>query len=126
LIEFLLSTDFRKFKTELNDITGFRNKLSWYTLILPKKTARIFPIAKSKKKITLQLCHLFYILGTNGDEKPYDYVMKADDDIFIRLQKLTESLNPMPREDMYYGFVIPCDSMDPFRDYMSGMGYVLS
>ncbi|KAJ1698633.1 hypothetical protein LUZ63_007145 [Rhynchospora breviuscula] len=64
--------------------------------------------------------------GTNGDQKPYDYVMKADDDIFIRLQKLIDSLNPMPREDMYYGFVIPCDSMDPFREYMSGMGYILS
>ncbi|KAJ3695371.1 hypothetical protein LUZ60_000748 [Juncus effusus] len=64
--------------------------------------------------------------GTNGDEKPYDYVMKADDDIFIRLPKLIESLNPMPRNDMYYGFVIPCDSMDPFHDYMSGMGYILS
>ncbi|XP_073006239.1 beta-1,3-galactosyltransferase pvg3-like [Typha latifolia] len=65
-------------------------------------------------------------LYNDTGKKPYDYVMKADDDLFIRLQRLIDSLNPMPREDMYYGFVIPCDSMDPFRDYMSGMGYVLS
>ena len=52
--------------------------------------------------------------------------MKADDDIFIRLQKLIDSLNPMPREDMYYGSVVPCDSMDPYREYMFGMDYVLS
>ncbi|EHA8591792.1 beta-1,3-galactosyltransferase pvg3 [Cocos nucifera] len=64
--------------------------------------------------------------GTNGDDRPYDYVLKADDDIYFRLPSLIESLKNMPREDMYYGFVIPCDSMDPFHDYMSGMGYILS
>ncbi|KAJ0985068.1 hypothetical protein J5N97_003424 [Dioscorea zingiberensis] len=64
--------------------------------------------------------------GSNGDEKPYDYVMKADDDIYFRLPRLVESLKKMPREDMYYGFVIPCGSMDPFHDYMSGMGYIIS
>ncbi|KAL6635248.1 hypothetical protein ACP70R_027919 [Stipagrostis hirtigluma subsp. patula] len=58
--------------------------------------------------------------------EPYDYVMKADDDIFIRLPRLVESLGGMPREDMYYGATIPCTSMDPFREYMAGMGYVLS
>ncbi|XP_020083438.1 beta-1,3-galactosyltransferase pvg3-like [Ananas comosus] len=61
-----------------------------------------------------------------GRRPPYDYVMKADDDLFVRLLTLIESLRPMPRDDMYYGAVIPCDSMDPFRDYMSGMGYILS
>ncbi|TVU28874.1 hypothetical protein EJB05_20410, partial [Eragrostis curvula] len=59
-------------------------------------------------------------------DEPYDYVMKADDDIFFRLPQLVESLGAMPREDMYYGATIPCDSMDPFRGYMAGMGYVLS
>ncbi|WOL19727.1 beta-1,3-galactosyltransferase pvg3-like [Canna indica] len=60
------------------------------------------------------------------DDSPYDFVVKADDDIYFRLPKLIESLNRMPREDLYYGFVIPCDSMDPFYKYMSGMGYLLS
>ncbi|KAJ0966766.1 hypothetical protein J5N97_023683 [Dioscorea zingiberensis] len=57
---------------------------------------------------------------------PYDYVMKADDDVFIRFSNLAASLLPLPRRDLYYGFVIPCPSMDPFREYMSGMGFVLS
>ncbi|XP_025796683.1 beta-1,3-galactosyltransferase pvg3-like [Panicum hallii] len=59
-------------------------------------------------------------------DEPYDYVMKADDDIFFRLPQLVDSLGAMPREDMYYGATIPCDSMDPFREYMAGMGYALS
>ncbi|KAL5866133.1 hypothetical protein ACOSQ3_003647 [Xanthoceras sorbifolium] len=33
---------------------------------------------------------------------------------------------PLPRVDLYYGFVIPCTSMNPYVDYMSGMGFVLS
>ncbi|KAF0931149.1 hypothetical protein E2562_002506 [Oryza meyeriana var. granulata] len=65
------------------------------------------------------------VAGLYRDE-PYDYVMKADDDIFLRLPRLLESLGEMPREDAYYGATIPCDSMDPFREYMSGMGYALS
>ncbi|KAK6921343.1 Glycosyl transferase, family 31 [Dillenia turbinata] len=56
----------------------------------------------------------------------YDYVMKADDDVYIRHQPLAWSLQPLPRHDLYYGFVIPCTSMNPFVDYMSGMGFVLS
>ncbi|MCL7049036.1 hypothetical protein MKW94_018851 [Papaver nudicaule] len=56
----------------------------------------------------------------------YDYVMKADDDVFIRLIPLASSLGPLPRTDMYYGFVIPCASQNPFVEYMSGMGFVLS
>jgi hypothetical protein len=58
--------------------------------------------------------------------EPYDYVMKADDDIFLRLPQLVASLDGMPRDDMYYGATIPCDSMDPFREYMAGMAYALS
>ncbi|XP_037452542.1 uncharacterized protein LOC119323066 [Triticum dicoccoides] len=59
-------------------------------------------------------------------DAPYDYVMKADDDILIRVAALVASLGAMPREDMYYGATIPCNSMDPGRGYMSGMGYALS
>lgn len=58
--------------------------------------------------------------------RPYDYVMKADDDVFIRLEPLSLSLKPLPRLDLYYGFVIPCNSKNPFVDYMSGMGFLLS
>ncbi|KAB1225159.1 hypothetical protein CJ030_MR1G006438 [Morella rubra] len=56
----------------------------------------------------------------------YDYVMKADDDVFLRLAPLALSLEPLPRLDLYYGFVIPCASMNPFVEYMSGMGFLLS
>ncbi|CAL0307027.1 unnamed protein product [Lupinus luteus] len=62
----------------------------------------------------------------NAPYPPYHYVMKADDDTFVRLNALVESLKPLPREDLYYGFVIPCGSMDPFKHYMSGMGFVVS
>lgn len=58
--------------------------------------------------------------------RSYDYVMKADDDVFIRLAPLALSLEPLPRLDLYYGFVIPCTSMNPHVDYMSGMGFLLS
>ncbi|OIV99799.1 hypothetical protein TanjilG_26137 [Lupinus angustifolius] len=64
--------------------------------------------------------------GNNVPYPPYHYVMKADDDTFVRLNSLVESLKPLPREDLYYGFVIPCGSMDPFKHYMSGMGFVVS
>ncbi|OIW18672.1 hypothetical protein TanjilG_13424 [Lupinus angustifolius] len=64
--------------------------------------------------------------GNNAPYPPYHYVMKADDDTFVRLNALVESLKPLPREDLYYGFVIPCGSMDPFKNYMSGMGFVVS
>ncbi|KAF8378858.1 hypothetical protein HHK36_030207 [Tetracentron sinense] len=56
----------------------------------------------------------------------YDYVMKADDDVFLRLAPLASSLRPLPRLDLYYGFVIPCASQNPFVEYMSGMGFLLS
>ncbi|PON99723.1 Glycosyl transferase [Trema orientale] len=56
----------------------------------------------------------------------YDYVMKADDDVFIRLEPLATSLEPLPRVDMYYGFVIPCSSKNAYVEYMSGMGFLLS
>ncbi|MQL76720.1 hypothetical protein Taro_009111 [Colocasia esculenta] len=57
----------------------------------------------------------------------YDYVLKADDDTFFRLAPLAASLWPLPREELYYGFVIPCEKKEPLGGwYMSGMGYVLS
>ncbi|QHO21891.1 hypothetical protein HN873_037845 [Arachis hypogaea] len=65
--------------------------------------------------------------GSDGQHyPPYHYVMKADDDTYVRLNSLVESLKPLPREDFYYGFVIPCGSMDPFKHYMSGMGFLVS
>ncbi|KAK8995156.1 hypothetical protein V6N11_069602 [Hibiscus sabdariffa] len=57
---------------------------------------------------------------------PYHYVMKGDDDTYLRLDNLVQSLRPLPRQDLYYGYVIPCPSMDPFVHYMSGMGYLVS
>ncbi|XP_030527410.2 beta-1,3-galactosyltransferase pvg3-like [Rhodamnia argentea] len=56
----------------------------------------------------------------------FDYVMKADDDVYIRLPQLVSSLQPQPRQDLYYGFALPCTSMNPHEGYMSGMGFVLS
>ncbi|MQL76716.1 hypothetical protein Taro_009102 [Colocasia esculenta] len=60
--------------------------------------------------------------------RKYDYVMKTDDDTFFRLGPLVESLAAQPREDFYYGFIIPCDRNETFGSgiYMSGMGYVVS
>lgn len=63
---------------------------------------------------------------TDAPNPPYHYVMKADDDTYIRQESLVASLRPLPREDLYYGYVIPCPSMDPFVHYMSGMGYLVS
>ncbi|KAJ0780491.1 putative galactosylxylosylprotein 3-beta-galactosyltransferase [Helianthus annuus] len=63
---------------------------------------------------------------SNPANPPYHYVIKGDDDTYFRLPKLVESLMPLPREDLYYGYVVPCPSMDPFVHYMSGMGYLVS
>ncbi|KAK2997625.1 hypothetical protein RJ639_025012 [Escallonia herrerae] len=63
---------------------------------------------------------------SDGPYPPYHYVLKGDDDAYVRLESLVESLRPLPREDLYYGYVIPCPSMDPFVHYMSGMGYLVS
>ncbi|CAN8301535.1 unnamed protein product [Cochlearia groenlandica] len=63
---------------------------------------------------------------TGSQNPPYHYIMKTDDDTYLRLENLAASLKPLPREDLYYGYVIPCPSMDPFVHYMSGMGYLVS
>lgn len=64
--------------------------------------------------------------STGGPYPPYHYVMKGDDDTYFRLNNLVDSLRPLPREDLYYGYVIPCRSMDPFVHYMAGLGYLIS
>ncbi|PSS04280.1 Hydroxyproline O-galactosyltransferase [Actinidia chinensis var. chinensis] len=64
--------------------------------------------------------------SSDGPYPPYHYVLKVDDDTYFRLETLIESLRPLPREDLYYGYVIPCPSMDPFVHYMSGMGFLVS
>ncbi|KAL6959694.1 galactosylxylosylprotein 3-beta-galactosyltransferase [Sarracenia purpurea var. burkii] len=61
-----------------------------------------------------------------GKTYTYDYIMKVDDDVFLRLAPLALSLEVLPRLDLYYGFVIPCASTNPFVGYMSGMGFALS
>ncbi|KAL5199395.1 hypothetical protein ABZP36_020598 [Zizania latifolia] len=56
---------------------------------------------------------------------PYDYVMKVDDDTYLRMDALVETLRRAPREDMYYGVGLPFhDRKSP--PFMLGMGYVLS
>uniref|UniRef100_A0ACD5XYB7 Uncharacterized protein n=1 Tax=Avena sativa TaxID=4498 RepID=A0ACD5XYB7_AVESA len=64
------------------------------------------------------------MLAGDGDVRPYDYVMKADDDTYIRLDALAETLRRAPREDMYYGVGLPfMDSQSP--PFMLGMGYLV-
>ncbi|KQJ90345.1 beta-1,3-galactosyltransferase sqv-2 [Brachypodium distachyon] len=55
---------------------------------------------------------------------PYDYVMKTDDDTYLRVAAMAEELRPKPRRDVYlgHGFAVGDDPM-PF---MHGMGYVVS
>ncbi|CAN6332176.1 unnamed protein product [Urochloa humidicola] len=63
-----------------------------------------------------------------ADNNAYDYVMKADDDTYLRLPALAASLRGASREDAYYGLQMPCDTENfyPFPPFMSGMGYALS
>lgn len=56
----------------------------------------------------------------------YDYVMKLDDDSYVRTGNLAKSLVPLSRTDLYYGYVLPCENQDPYAWYMAGMGYVIS
>ncbi|XP_062228319.1 uncharacterized protein LOC133926405 [Phragmites australis] len=60
-----------------------------------------------------------------GGSRPYDYVMKVDDDTFLRLDALVETLRAAPREDMYCGVGLPFHDR-AFPPFMLGMGYLLS
>ncbi|EPS62729.1 hypothetical protein M569_12060, partial [Genlisea aurea] len=54
---------------------------------------------------------------------PYHYVVKADDDVYIRLQPLVESLQFVAREDAYYG----CNATTQRGvEYMTGSLYAVS
>ncbi|KAE8777779.1 hypothetical protein D1007_49409 [Hordeum vulgare] len=55
---------------------------------------------------------------------PYDYVMKTDDDTYLRVAALVEELRPRPRHDVYLGYGYNM-SGDPML-FMHGMGYVMS
>jgi len=55
----------------------------------------------------------------------YDYVGKTDDDTYYRVAALAESLRGKARRDAYQGFLTPCHWL-PEKQYMSGMGYVVS
>ncbi|KQK05014.1 beta-1,3-galactosyltransferase pvg3 [Brachypodium distachyon] len=59
---------------------------------------------------------------------PPDYVMKADDDTYLRLPALLAWLSAASRADAYLGLQMPCDTENfyPFPPFMSGMGYALS
>jgi hypothetical protein len=63
--------------------------------------------------------------GSGGGGRPYDYVMKVDDDTFLRLDALVETLRAAPREDMYCGAGLPFHDRQ-FPPFMLGMGYLLS
>ncbi|XP_072953295.1 uncharacterized protein [Typha angustifolia] len=65
------------------------------------------------------LPHLF-------NDTPYDYVMKADDDAYFRLDKLADALRNKSREDMYFGLGLPPEAPRERPPFMAGMGYVLS
>ncbi|KAJ1688429.1 hypothetical protein LUZ63_019819 [Rhynchospora breviuscula] len=69
-----------------------------------------------------------YELAKWYSDEPYNFVMKTDDDSYIILEELIQSLRDKPRFDMYYGIKIPCDKEDyfPYQPFMEGMGYVLS
>ncbi|MQM01433.1 hypothetical protein Taro_034187 [Colocasia esculenta] len=62
--------------------------------------------------------------GANGGDKPFDFVMKADDDAYIRYPGLVASLRNQTREDLYWGHHVPAKDGVPL--FMAGMGYVLS
>ncbi|KAL6848981.1 hypothetical protein ACP4OV_021564 [Aristida adscensionis] len=70
----------------------------------------------------------FNATATGAGRPRYDYVMKADDDTYLRLAALAASLRGAAREDAYYGLQMPCDRENfyPFPPFMSGMGYALS
>lgn len=62
-----------------------------------------------------------------GKQRPYDYVIKADDDTYFRFDNLVASLSDKPREDVYWGKGFAPMIKDPDNPpYFVGMGYALS
>jgi Galactosyltransferase len=62
-----------------------------------------------------------------GDRRPYDFIIKADDDTYFRLDNLVASLIDKPREDVYWGKGFDPMTTDPGNPpFMVGMGYALS
>ncbi|TVU47039.1 hypothetical protein EJB05_06616, partial [Eragrostis curvula] len=59
-----------------------------------------------------------------GGGRPYDYVMKVDDDTFLLLGALVETLRAAPSEDAYCGVGLPVYNR-AFPPFMLGMGYLL-
>ncbi|GJN15541.1 hypothetical protein PR202_gb02462 [Eleusine coracana subsp. coracana] len=55
---------------------------------------------------------------------PYDYVMKTDDDTYLRVAPLAEELRTKPRQDVYLGYGYPMGGQP--MPFMHGMGYVVS
>ena len=87
--------------------------------------------------LTVKLIHMFKWLDNHAD---YQYVLKADDDTFVRLDALMKELKTKPRTKFYWGFFdgrahvhrhgkwsepdfMLCDRYLP---YALGGGYVLS
>ena len=57
-------------------------------------------------------------------DAPYDYVMRTDDDTYLRVAAMAAELRSKPRDDVYlgYGFAVGDDPMQ----FMHGMGYIVS
>ncbi|KAJ3702410.1 hypothetical protein LUZ61_006115 [Rhynchospora tenuis] len=63
--------------------------------------------------------------------RPFDYVVKADDDAYFQLDNLAKFLIDKPRDDLYYGMEIQCvgeiaASCGMNNTFMAGFGIVLS
>ncbi|KAL3679790.1 hypothetical protein R1sor_022746 [Riccia sorocarpa] len=61
-----------------------------------------------------------------GRARSYSYVMKTDDDSYVRVDNLAKRLLSLSRTDLYYGYILPCENHDPYAWYMAGMGYLIS
>ena len=94
-------------------------------------------IADSYQQLTLKILEAFKWLDTNVDFK---YVLKVDDDSYVRVSNIVAELEHKPKERLYWGFFdgrahvkttgqwketnwILCDSYLP---YARGGGYLLS
>lgn len=60
-----------------------------------------------------------------GEQPPYDYVMKTDDDTYLRLDELVKSLKGKAQRYVYYGTGLPFQDRE-HPPFMLGMGYILS